>query len=174
MIHQPSQNYTAQKLSREWSASLSEFQVIQRRALEKQRSARTALEEVQSPSAEFRNDPQQQQQLQQQDLHLASQSEVDFQDTLIVERETSIRQIEQSVGELNELFRDVATMVREQGSNIDLIDANVEQTLTDTRGADTELRSASRYQKSARNKACCLLVILAVVLLIVVLAVVLG
>jgi t-SNARE complex subunit (syntaxin) len=57
---------------------------------------------------------------------------------------------------------------------LDAIDVNVENTLTDTRGADVELRSASRYQKSARNKACCLLVILAVVLLIVVLAVVLG
>lgn len=78
------------------------------------------------------------------------------------------------MGELNELFRDVATMVHEQGTNIDLISANVENTRDDTRGADTELRSASRYQKSARTKACCLLLILAVVLIIVVLAVVLG
>jgi syntaxin 7 len=57
---------------------------------------------------------------------------------------------------------------------IDAIDVNVENTLTDTRGADVELRSASRYQKAARNKACCLLLIMAIVLLIVILAVVLG
>ena len=44
----------------------------------------------------------------------------------------------------------------------------------DTRGANVELRSASRYQKNARTKACCLLVILAVILAIIVLAVVLG
>ena len=91
-----------------------------------------------------------------------------------MEREGEIRQIEQSVGELNELFRDVATMVREQGENLDMIDANVDRTLGDTRGADQELRSASRYQKSARNKACCLLLVLAIVLIIIVLAVVLG
>lgn len=65
-------------------------------------------------------------------------------------------------------------MVREQGENLDIIDANVDTTLTNTRGADSELRSASRYQKSARNKACCLLFILAIVVVIVVLAVVLG
>lgn len=44
----------------------------------------------------------------------------------------------------------------------------------DTRQADVELRSANRYQKSARGKACCLLLILAVVLVIIILAAVLG
>ncbi len=105
---------------------------------------------------------------------MAQQDEVDYQENLIIEREGEIRQIEQSVGELNELFRDVATLVRDQGDIIDAIDVNVENTLTDTRGADIELRSASRYQKAARSKACCLLLIMAIVLIIVILAVVLG
>lgn len=145
---------------------------MQRRAIEKERASKTALEESQSNQSGPGDGQQQLQQL--EEPRLAQQSEVDYQENLIIEREGEIRQIEQSVGELNELFRDVAHMVREQGDTLVTIDANVEQTLTDTRGADTELRSASRYQKSARNKACCLLVILAVVLLIVVLAVVLG
>ena len=99
---------------------------------------------------------------------------MDYQEQLIIEREGEIRQIEQSVGELNELFRDVAHIVREQGDMLDTIDANVENTVTDTRGADMELRSAARYQRSARNKACCLLLIMAIVLIIVVLAVVIS
>ena len=170
---QPSQKYTTQKLSREFSSALSEFQVVQRRTLEKERASKAALEETSatSPSAE-REGGQQAQLL--DEPRLAQQDEVDFQENLIIEREGEIRQIEQSVGELNELFRDVAHIVREQGDVIDAIDVNVENTLTDTRGADVELRSASRYQKSARNKACCLLLILAIVLVIVVLAVVLG
>jgi syntaxin 7 len=93
---------------------------------------------------------------------------------LIIEREAEIRNIEQSVSELNELFRDVAHIVHEQGGQLDLISENVERTRDDTRGADVQLRSASRYQKNARNKACCLLLILAVILVIIVLAVVLG
>jgi len=140
--------------------------------LEKERASKAALEDGTSgqlPSGEG------QQQLQQMDQpQLAEQSEVDFQENIIIEREGEIRQIEQSVGELNELFRDVAHIVREQGDMLDTIDVNVENTLNDTRGADVELRSASRYQRSARNKACCLLLILAIVLIIVVLAVVLG
>ena len=107
-------------------------------------------------------------------MRLASQDEVDFQESLIVERESEIRNIEQSVGELNELFRDVAHIVREQGEAFDVIENNVQNTVSDTRGADLELRSANRYQKQARGKACCLLLILAVVLVIIVLAVVLG
>ena len=111
---------------------------------------------------------------QQEQLRLAPQSEVDFQESLIIERESEIRQIEQSVGELNELFRDVATMVYEQGEVLDVISDNVQGVREDTRGADVELRKANKYQRNARTKACCLLLILAVVLTVIVLAVVVG
>lgn len=145
---------------------------MQRRALEKEKASKAALEDT-STNTEGGQSVQQQAQLL-EEPRLAQQDEVDYQENLIIEREGEIRQIEQSVGELNELFRDVAHIVREQGDVLDTIDVNVENTLQDTRGADTELRSASRYQQSARNKACCLLLIMAIVLIIVVLAVVLG
>ena len=147
---------------------------MQRRALEKGRASKAALEEGQSAQSPSEGRDGQQQLQSMDEPRLAQQDEVDFQENLIIEREGEIRQIEQSVGELNELFRDVAHIVREQGDMIDTIDVNVENTLTDTRGADVELRSASRYQKAARNKACCLLLILAIVMVIVVLAVVLS
>ncbi|KAJ5105427.1 hypothetical protein NUU61_002774 [Penicillium alfredii] len=172
----PSQKWTQQKLSSEFRANLDEFQTIQRRALEKQRAsavaARTAIEDGEPTTAEAEGQLQQLQ-LQEQG-RLANQGEVDFQETLIIERETEIRNIEQSVGELNELFRDVAHIVHEQGGQLDIISENVHNVTQDTRGANVELRGASRYQKNARNKACCLLVILAVILAIIVLAVVLG
>lgn len=95
---------------------------------------------------------------------------MDFQDSLIVEREAEIRNIEQGVTELNELFRDVAHIVSEQGEQLDTIAANVENTRSDTRGADLELRSAARYQKNARSKMCILLIILAIIVTIVLLA----
>ncbi|KAF9887870.1 hypothetical protein FE257_009530 [Aspergillus nanangensis] len=172
----PSQKWTQQKLSSEFKATLDEFQTVQRRALEKQRAsnvaARTAVEEGQHAPEE--GDQQQQQQLLEEQPRLANQDEVDFQESLIIERETEIRNIEQSVGELNELFRDVAHLVHEQGGQLDIISENVERVTSDTRGANVELRHASRHQKNARNKACCLLVILAVILVIIVLAATLG
>lgn len=179
----PSQKYTQQKLWRNYQAAHRDFQTIHTDALPKLRAseqaARAALEEATSPGVErqgeFGSQSQQtqqtqQQQQQQETLRLADQSEVDFQDTLIVEREANIRSIEAGLVELNEVFRDVAHIVSEQGEQLDSIAANVENTRSDTRGADVELRSASRYQKNARGKMCMLLLILAVIFTVILLA----
>lgn len=146
---------------------------MQRRALEKQRAsataARSAIEDEALYATTEGHSPRLQQ-IQEQQARLANQDEVDFQESLIIEREAEIRNIEQSVGELNELFRDVAHIVHEQGGQLELISENVERTRDDTRGADVELRGASRHQKNARTKMCCLLLILTVIFVIIVLA----
>lgn len=174
----PTQKYKQQKLFREFKSSLDEFQVLQRKALEKQRAsvsaARAAAHDEEGDDVPLSPTGQQQQQLMQQELRLAPQDEVDFQDGLIAEREEEIRNIEQGVGDLNVLFQQVAQIVTEQGEQLGGISENVERTHEDTRGADRELRQAARYQKNARSKACCLLVVLAVILTIIVLAIVLG
>ncbi|KAK3684234.1 t-SNARE [Podospora appendiculata] len=178
----PTQKYMQQKLSREFQTSLSEFQSLQRQALEKQKAsvtaARAAIDAEGSHDAGGLSSPQllsQQQEQQEQELtRLAPQDDVDFQDALIIEREEEIRNIEQGVGDLNVLFQQVAQIVTEQGDVLDTIANNVENVRDDTRGADRELRSAARYQKNARSKACCLLLILAVILTIVLLAIFLG
>ncbi|KAK4162183.1 syntaxin pep12 [Cladorrhinum sp. PSN259] len=177
----PSQKYQQQKLSREFQSSLSEFQSLQRTALEKQKASVSAARATIDPTSDQGPPPQQSQLssspqlLQQQELiRLAPQDEVDFQEALIIEREEEIRNIEQGVGDLNVLFQQVAQIVNEQGEVLDTIGNNVQNVLVDTRGADAELRSAARYQKNARSKACCLLLVLTVILTIVLLAVFLG
>ena len=146
---------------------------MQRQALDKQRStasaARAALGDETAHGEEGSGQVSQQQS--QEQLRLASQDEVEFQESLIVEREAEIRNIEQGVTELNELFRDVAHIVTEQGEQLDIIEQNVDNTRTDTSGADRELRAAAKYQRNARSKACVLLLILAVVVTIIILAV---
>jgi t-SNARE complex subunit (syntaxin) len=173
---QPAQRYTQQKLSRELQASLQEFQTLQQRALEKQKAsvsaARAAATDDEAGLSESGAPGQQQQQ--QELARLAGQDDVDFQEAIILEREEEIRNIEQGVGDLNVLFTQVATMVHQQGEQLGNIEDNVEGVVTDTRGADIELRSAARYQRNARSKACCLLLILALILTIVLLAIFLG
>ncbi|KAK3304629.1 t-SNARE [Chaetomium strumarium] len=174
----PAQKYMQQKLSREFQGSLSEFQNLQRQALEKQKasvSAARAAVESEGGATGGAGGPPSPQLLQQQELtRLAPQDEVDFQEALIIEREEEIRNIEQGVGDLNVLFQQVAQIVTEQGETLDTIERQVEVIRDDTRGADRELISAARYQKNARSKACCLLLVLAVILTIVLLAVFLG
>ncbi|KAF3766631.1 putative syntaxin [Cryphonectria parasitica EP155] len=176
----PTQKYKQQKLFREFKASLAEFQSLQRQALEKQRASVSAARAAAADEEEgtsLGSVPQSQQQLQaqlQEELRLAPQDEVDFQDALIAEREEEIRSIEQGVGDLNVLFQQVAQIVTEQGDQLTGIADNVENTREDTRAADRELRQAARYQRNARSKACCLLLVLAVILTIVLLAIFLG
>lgn len=114
-------------------------------------------------------------QLQRQEfIQVADQDDVDFQEALIVEREEEIRNIEQGVGDLNVLFRQVAHIVSEQGESLNTLVDNVENVRDDTRQADIENRQAARYQKAARNKSFCLLLILGVIMTIVLLAIFLG
>ena len=168
------QKYEQTKVSSDFQAALQEFQGLQRTALEKQRASVSAARAAQDsePGQADNSSGNQLQQLQQQELsQLAPQDEVDFQEALIIEREEEIRNIEQGVGDLNVLFRQVAQIVSEQGEQLGTIEDNVENVRTDTRQADIENRQAARYQKAARNKSCCLLLILAVILTIVLLAI---
>jgi len=176
-VFQPTQKYMQQKLSREFGASLTEFQNLQRQALEKQKATivadRTAIDPDGTSSHPER--PLSPQQEQAQELtRLAPQDEVDFQEALIIEREEEIRNIEQGVGDLNVLFHQVAQIVSEQGEQLETIADNVDDVRDNTRGAERELRAAARHQKNARSTACCLLLILAVIFTIVLLAIFVG
>ncbi|KAH6997134.1 t-SNARE [Ilyonectria destructans] len=171
------QKYEQTKVSSDFQAALQEFQTLQRRALEKERASVTAARaahDTEGQGEAHQGAPLEQLQQQQELSQLAAQGEVDFQEALIIEREEEIRNIEQGVGDLNVLFRQVAQIVSEQGESLDSIADNVHNIRDDTRQADVENRQAARYQKAARNKSCCLLLILAVILTIVILAIVLD
>lgn len=118
-------------------------------------------------------------------------SEVEFQEQLIQEREGEIAEIEQGITELNQIFRDLATIVTDQGSMIsesaylqrtqppaltrdvqtDNIESNVISVANDTRGASEQLVTAHNYQRKAASRMLCLLVIFIIVLAVVLLAV---
>ncbi|MBE7180147.1 MAG: hypothetical protein INR71_02880, partial [Terriglobus roseus] len=98
----PTQRFAQSKLNRNFQASLSEFQALQRAALTKEKAsaaaARAALDQDsgdgQGGHSGGGQQQQQQQQLQEQEPRLANQDEVDFQESLIIERESEIRNIE--------------------------------------------------------------------------------
>ena len=61
---------------------------------------------------------QEQAQVQVQKPKGPSQSEIEFQEALIAEREADIEEIETGIHELNEIFRDLGHIVQEQGGMI--------------------------------------------------------
>lgn len=88
---------------------------------------------------------------------------------MVVEREREIHQIVQSISDLSEIFRDLGAMIVEQGTVLDRIDYNVEQSCVKTEDGLKQLHKAEQYQKKNRK----MLVILILVVIIVVLTVVL-
>uniref|UniRef100_A0A9L0T085 Syntaxin 16 n=1 Tax=Equus caballus TaxID=9796 RepID=A0A9L0T085_HORSE len=92
------------------------------------------------------------------------------QNTLMVEeREREIRQIVQSISDLNEIFRDLGAMIVEQGTVLDRIDYNVEQSCIKTEDGLKQLHKAEQYQKKNRKMLVILILFVIIIVLIVVL-----
>lgn len=83
-------------------------------------------------------------------------------DAVIAQREREIEDIAQGIIELSDLFRDLQNMVIDQGTMLDRIDYNVERMHTDVKGADTELKVASGYQRQTTKRKIILLLLLLV------------
>src|SRR5271155_2701414 len=126
----PSERYEQQKLTGDFQKAAMDFQNVQRLALEKQKDfvnkRREAIEEEQaeyeaSPDGQGQRLKHPQQQQTQQGIQLLDHAEVEFNEQLIEEREQEIQGIGQGIIELNEIFRDLGSIVMEQGSLIGLI-----------------------------------------------------
>jgi len=81
-------------------------------------------------------------------------------DVAISQREREIEDIAQGIIELADLFRDLQTMVIDQGTMLDRIDYNVERMATDVKEADKELKVAEGYQKKTTKRKIIFLLLL--------------
>eukprot|EP00118_Oscarella_pearsei_P010023 m.59603 g.59603 ORF g.59603 m.59603 type:complete len:136 (+) comp34889_c0_seq17:768-1175(+) len=80
---------------------------------------------------------------------------------VIEERDKQIRSIVQSISELNEIFRDLADMVVEQGTILDRIDYNVEDASSSVERGLEQLEKAEKTQKKSKATLC--IIVLAVI-----------
>ncbi|KAF8627433.1 hypothetical protein AX17_006247 [Amanita inopinata Kibby_2008] len=167
-----------QKTSHDLQMSLVAFQRAQQVSAERQRTVvqgvKLAVEEEHAhPSRHEETVPpslpeQRQAQLLQTQL---SPHELAYQESLVQEREAEIREIETGIHELSEIFRDLGTLVNQQGTMIDNIELNISSVAADTGSAVEELTTAAAYQRKAGRRAACLLLVVVFVLAIVLLAI---
>ncbi|KAK9456999.1 t-SNARE [Dipodascopsis uninucleata] len=73
-------------------------------------------------------------------------------DAVIRQRESEIALIAQGIIELADIFKELQTMIIDQGTILDRIDYNIENTKVHVKAADKELQKASGYQK--RSQKC--------------------
>jgi len=95
-------------------------------------------------------------------------NEITFNEAVIEEREQGIQEIQHQIGEVNEIFKDLAILVHEQGAMIDDIGSNIEGAQAATSQGKSQLVKASKTQRSNSSLTCLLLVIFGIVLLIVI------
>ncbi|XP_066255449.1 syntaxin-16 [Euwallacea similis] len=77
------------------------------------------------------------------------------------EREKEVNAIVRSIVDLNEIFKDLSQMVLEQGTVLDRIDYNIENTQTRVFEGFKQLQKADAYQR--KNRKMCAIVTLAAV-----------
>ncbi|XP_051892556.1 syntaxin-12 [Pristis pectinata] len=169
---QRQQRIQKERLMNEFSAALNNFQAAQRKAADKEKESVARARAASRLSSGFSDDEHKEEQLvsfesnedwnqiqaQSQD---AAITEEDLQ--LIKERETAIRQLEANILDVNQIFKDLAIMIHDQGDMIDSIEANVESAEVHVEQGTHQLQRAAYYQKKSRKKICILIVFLGIV-----------
>jgi len=84
------------------------------------------------------------------------------------ERERAVRQLEADIGDVNQIFKDLASMVHDQGEIVDSIEANVETASIRVGEGTDQLRQAERYQNKARRKKIILMIVGLIILAIII------
>ncbi|CAK0813483.1 unnamed protein product [Prorocentrum cordatum] len=85
------------------------------------------------------------------------------------EREEGIRRIQGQVREVNHIFRDLASMVTDQGMQFETIEQQASSASMSTREAGEELKRAAERQKNARERLCWMVAGVALLLFLLVL-----
>lgn len=91
------------------------------------------------------------------------QTRLNSNDAAIAQREREITDIAKGIIELADIFKELQTMVIDQGTMLDRIDYNVEKMNTDVKAADKELIVATGYQKKNTKRKVLLLLLLLVI-----------
>lgn len=91
---------------------------------------------------------------------------------MVAEREQEVNKIVKSIVDLNDVFKDLAHMVHEQGSILDRIDYNIEQTQFQVHEGFKQLQKAERYQRQNRKMHCILCMSVTIVILVILLIIV--
>lgn len=174
----PSKKITDAKLAKDFQAVLKEFQKVQRIASERETTYVPFVPQAVLPSSYTASEaaigseksPEERALLvesRRQEVLLLD-NEIVFNEAIIEEREQGIQEIQHQIGEVNEIFKDLAVLVHDQGIVIDDIDSNIDNSASATLQAKNQLVKASKTQKSNSSLGCLLLVIFGSVLLIVI------
>ncbi|KAJ6565853.1 t-SNARE [Mycena vulgaris] len=153
------QGSARRKVIADLDAALHKFQAAQRLSADRQRTnlgaptpahvdtAPGLLVDVSAPQAQTQT--------------LVYATEEDYRDAALLERQTAIREVEQGMAQVSEMFRDLAVLVDAQGVNISHVEQTAERAARDLERGAAELKTAARRQWYAR-RVCLTLIVWAI------------
>lgn len=162
------------RLLDEFAAAVSAFQAVQKKTVDIEKSqyrqARSQNVAIPKPPGSSGNNssnkgsffmdtfsPQQSGQMQSQ-----LQEDIDLQ--ALEEQERTIRELEESIVGVNEIYKNLGALVFEQGNVIDSIESSVEQTSVFVSEGTEQLRKASHYRQQIRKKKFLIVLILVAII----------
>lgn len=158
-----------ERLQDEFTKALDNFQRVQREAAAREREGIAAAKQseqqqwgIAAPGAENEGEIQSRTQMVIEEEERISQ---------LQQREQSMRQLESDIVDVNTIFKDLATMVHEQGDIVDSIESNIEATTVQVTTGTEQLRQAADYQNKARKKKI-ILAVLGLIILAILIAVI--
>ncbi|XP_023659636.1 syntaxin-12-like [Paramormyrops kingsleyae] len=166
---QRQQKIQKERLMNDFTAALGNLQAEQRRAAQRGKDSVARVRAASRLSSEDGNREDQLISFEYQDAwgqtgaqtQEPSITEEDLE--LIKERETCLRQLESDIMDVNQIFKDLAVMIHDQGDMVDSIEANVESTQVHVEHAVDHLHQTAHYQNKSRKKMCILILVLTVV-----------
>ncbi|MXQ88749.1 hypothetical protein E5288_WYG003377 [Bos mutus] len=156
------------RLVAEFTASLTNFQKVQRQAAEREKEFVARVRASSRVSGGFPEESSKERNLVSWESQTQPQAQLQDEEIteddlrLIQERESSIRQLEADIMDINEIFKDLGMMIHEQGDVIDSIEANVENAEVHVQQANQQLSRAADYQRKSRKTLCIIIFILVI------------
>lgn len=168
-------NFMRDRLTNDFSEALRNFQVVQRAIKAVEPISRTPSAQAgaqQSPSVLIDLAPQQDgegnsQQQQQAGLQQERQPNLNVEE--LREREESVRKLEHDIVEVNHIFKDLATMIHNQGETVDSIESSIFRATEEVSRGAQEIARARDYQDRSRRKKFYLAMIFFIIVFIVLL-----
>ncbi|KAK1895184.1 Syntaxin-12 [Dissostichus eleginoides] len=169
---QRQQKLQRERLMNDFSSALNNFQVVQRRAAEREKESVARARAGSRVLGDGGNVTDQLVTYEDEDEWGESQTQTEeppvTEENLetIRERETNIRQLEANIKDVNQIFKDLAVMIHDQGEMIDTIEAHVESAEDHVDRGTVQLQKASYYKRKSRKRMCILTMVLSLVLII--------
>jgi len=165
-----------QKLIEDFMRTVKDFQSVSKLAAEREKAPipETVLRKAQTGAEMDAQEKQALLEAERKEQAAQLENQRAYIDGVNLQRDDEIRQLEGNVVLVNEMFHDLAQIVKEQDALIDNIDSNVTHALDDVQEGEKQIDKAAEYQKKSRSKLCCILALVTVILLIVVLVIVLS